>query len=375
VLKVAIIGCGKIADSHAAQILRVPGARIVAACDREPMMVRQLCDRFPIESQYSNLQELLQEKSPDVVHITTPPESHFSLAKQCLEAGSHVYVEKPFTLNGRDAEALVKLAEDRRLKITVGHDDQFSNVARRMRTLIQSGYLGQAPIHMESYYSYELSDAGYSGALLGDKGHWVRKLPGKLLHNIISHGIARIAEHFTSSSPHVQVYGEISPYLRKRGETEIVDELRVILSEESGRTAYFTFSSQMRPLLHGFRIYGNKNGLWLDQDQELLIKLPGKRHKSYIEKFLPPLTMAGQYLSNLRTNAVLFLNRDFHMKAGMKYLIESFYQSITQDTPVPIPYEEIVRTADIMDSIFRQIEMNPSLQKGISPVQQESVHV
>ena len=50
-----------------------------------------------------------------------------------------------------------------------------------------------------------------------------------------------------------------------------------------------------------------------------------------------------------------FLARDFHMKSGMKSLIESFYQSIVDGRPVPIPYREIVLTARIMDEIFDQI--------------------
>jgi hypothetical protein len=54
----------------------------------------------------------------------------------------------------------------------------------------------------------------------------VRYLPGKLLHNIISHGIARIAEFLTTDSPHVIVHGFISPSLKRIGETEIIDELR-----------------------------------------------------------------------------------------------------------------------------------------------------
>ncbi len=56
---------------------------------------------------------------------------------------------------------------------------------------------------MESYYGYDLGDPSYARALLGDKQHWVRRLPGKLLHNIISHGIARIAEFLTSDAPRV----------------------------------------------------------------------------------------------------------------------------------------------------------------------------
>src|SRR5580704_6236769 len=171
-----------------------------------------------------------------------------------------------------------------------------------MRGLVESGYLGGPPVHMESYYGYDLGDPSYAKALLGDKQHWVRKLPGRLLHNIISHGVARIAEFLTGDSPQVIAHGYVSPLLKGIGETEIVDELRVIISEEDRTTAYFTFSSQMKPSLHQFRVYGSKNGLILDQDQETLIKLRGTKFKLYAETFLPPIILASQYLKGLSTN-------------------------------------------------------------------------
>ena len=353
-LRVGIVGCGKIADSHVSQIRRIPGCEIAAVCDREPLMAKQLQDRFPVKQIFSNVSDFLGEARPDVVHITTPPQSHFELAKICLHAGCHVYVEKPFTLDAAEAECLIALAEEKGLKITAGHDDQFRHAARRMRKLVQDGYLGSAPVHMESHYGYELSGS-YADALLSDKQHWVRKLPGKLLHNIISHGIARFAEYLKSDSPTVISHGFASPYLRSKGETEIVDEVRVILSDEGGMTGYFTFSSQMRPALHQFAIYGRKNGLVLDQDQETLIKLRGKRYPSYAEHFLPPLEFAGQYLKNFTTNFRSFVRRDFHMKSGMKFLIESFYRSITEGAPLPLSHREILLTAKIMDTIFAQL--------------------
>jgi len=362
-LKVAIVGCGKIADSHASQIQRIEGCEMVGVCDREPLMARQLYERFPVKAYFGDLSELLTAARPDVVHVTTPPESHFSIAKLCLESGCHVYVEKPFTLSEGEARELIELSDENGLKITAGHDDQFRHAARRMRALVGSGFLGAGPVHMESYYCYELGRSAYAGALLGDKGHWVRRLPGKLLHNIISHGIARLAEFLTSESPEVMTYGFVSPLLKSMGETEIIDELRVLIAEQERVTAYFTFSSQMRPSLHQFRIYGTKNGLILDQDQETLIKLRGSRYKSYLEKFIPPITMAEQNLGNLFTNLRTFLAKDFHMKSGMKYLIESFYRSILDRTPPPIPYREILLTARIMDSIFAQLaEQGPRVQ-------------
>src|ERR1043165_6214605 len=230
-LKVGIIGCGKIADAHASQIERIRGCEIVGVCDRELLMAKQLFERFRVKKYYSDMAEMLRDAQPDVVHITTPAESHYPIAKFCLERGVHVYVEKPFTLNYPDARALVSLAEEKGRKLTVGHDDQFTHVSRRARKLIDSGYLGGTPVHMESYFCYDLSDPAYARALLTDSQHWVRKLPGKLLQNIISHGIARIAEYLKTENPQVIAHGYVSPLLAGMGETEIIDELRVIISE------------------------------------------------------------------------------------------------------------------------------------------------
>lgn len=372
-LKIAIVGCGKIAEAHAFQIGRVKGCEIVAACDREPLMAQQLYERFPVKSYFSDLTEMLSEAKPDVVHICTPPESHYDIATTCLKSGAHVYVEKPFTIDEEQARKVIALAIERGLKITAGHDDQFTHVARRMRALVQSGFLGGAPVHMESYYCYQIARTGYAGALFGDKGHWVRRLPGKLLHNIISHGVARIAEFVASESPEVIARGFVSPPLRKMGETEIIDELRVIICEEERTTAYFTFSSQMRPSLHQFRMYGSENGLILDHDDETLIKLRGARFTSYAEKFVPPAQFAAQYMGNLRGNLVKFLARDFHMKSGMKFLIESFYQSIVEGTPLPISYREILLTARIMDEIFAQLNAKSSQDRPYHAAQHATV--
>ena len=357
-LRVAVVGCGKIADSHVSQIRRISGSQIVGVCDREELMARQLAERFHIPRYFVDLSELLDETRPDVVHITTPPQSHFRIAKRCLEQGCHVYVEKPFTLYSSDTEELIGLAEARSLKLTAGHDDQFRPGARRMRQLVRDGYLGGPPLHMESYYGYgEIAEGGpYARALLGDKNHWVRTLPGQLLHNIISHGIARIAEFWPTEAPRILALGFTSPALRTMGESEIVDELRVIISDASAVTAYFTVSSQLRPSLHQLRLFGSRNGLLFDPDNETLIRLTGRRYKSYAEHFLAPMVLARQYVSNSSRNVRTFLTNDFHMKSGMKYLIESFYRSITEGTPLPISYREIRLTARIMEDIFEQIQ-------------------
>jgi len=364
-IKVGIIGCGKMADQHAVQIQRITGAEIIAVCDSEPLMARQMSERFNIRRCFTNAQEMLDAVQPDVVHITTPPQSHFQLGKMCLAAGCNIYVEKPFTLNTCEAEDLIRLANRNRLKVTAGHNAQFTYAMVRMRALVKNGYLGGKPVHMESHYCYEFGDASYAKALLGDSNHWVRKLPGSLVQNIISHGISKIAEYLSGVSPMVIAHGFTSPFLKKIGENDIVDEVRVIIRDEDSTTAYFTFSSQIRPVPHQFRLYGPKNSLIVDDDHQILFKVENKEYKSYLRYFVPPLEHSIQYAGNFSRNLKKFMKKDFHLPndAALKTLIECFYKSIAGDAPLPLSYREILLTSKIMDDIFVQLQDQGSLER------------
>jgi len=360
-LKVGIVGCGKIADEHARQIRRVPGSELVAFYDAEPLMARQMQDRFPGKA-FDDLNRLLSDARPDVVHITTPPQSHFATAMRCLDAGCHVFIEKPFTLDTFEATKLIGTANERRLKVGVDHNYQFTVPAMRMRALVEQGYLGGPPVHIESYYSYDLSDPSYAKAFLGDTSHWVRALPGGLLQNIISHGICRIAEYLKSDSPEVTAQGFTSPLLKSLGEAHLVDELRVLVRDDS-TTAYFTFSSQMRPQSAQLRLFGPRNGLLLDDNHHTLIKLDGTKYKSYLENFIPPAKLSYQLIANSIANVRQFVTGRLNMNEGMRELIDRFYQSIALDRPLPISYREILLTSRIMDSILLQLNRADHLRE------------
>src|SRR6185295_14255966 len=151
-LRVAFIGCGKIADHHVQAIHRIPDTSIVAVCDREELMARQLAERFGISGCFADVDAMLRATSPDVVHVTTPPQSHYALGRQCLNAGCHVYLEKPFTVTAAEAESLIEIARQRNLHVTAGHNYQFTPEMLAMRRLVNEGFLGGAPVHLESYW-------------------------------------------------------------------------------------------------------------------------------------------------------------------------------------------------------------------------------
>jgi len=361
-LRVAIVGCGRIADQHLAAVRRIPFADVVATCDRELLMAEQLADRFSVDYFSADLETLLRDTRPDVVHITTPPQGHFALAAQCLEAGCHVYVEKPFTLDTDEAVQLIGTAEAQDLKLTVGHNSQFTWESLQARKLVQDGFLGGPPVHIESYYTYNL-DALYAKALFADKSHWVRRLPGKLLHNIISHGIARIAEYIDSERPQVTAFGHSSPVLVDIGATDVVDELRVHISDGTNVTAAFVFSTQLKPPINGCRLYGSRNSLVVDNVRHTVVRLEHRDYKSYANYFISPMRLAREYFRASTTNVGRFLRSDFHDDSGVKNLIEAFYRSLLGEAPLPISYDEILRTSRIMDDIFQQVSCRSSGQE------------
>ena len=357
-LRLAIIGCGKIADQHLLAFRRIGGGEVVALCDRELLMANQLGDRFGITACFADAAEMLRTTKPDVVHITTPPQGHFTLAKLCLEAGAHVYLEKPFTVTAAEAEELISLAENKKLKITAGHNYQFTLEMLEMRRLVAQDFLGGKAVHVESHWPYDLSDASYVGPILGSKTHWVRQLPGQLFHNLISNGIAKLAE-FLGDEVKITAHAHQSPRLHSLNGQEVQDELRVLLRDENGTTATFCFSTQIKPGQNFLRICGPKNSLFVDNSSGTLLRLENKSYKSYLTFFVPPLKLARQHFHNARINVFNFLNGKLHQDSGMKELIEQFHRSIKTQGAPPIPYREIILTARIMDEIFAQIK-NPA---------------
>lgn len=364
-LRVGLIGCGLVADQHITQIKRVRECEIVGVCDTEPLMAEQLAARFHIKGVFTDVRNLLDDAHPDVVHITTPPHTHFPLGKLCLEKGTSIYVEKPFTVTTEEAETLIELAEAKGLTLTVGHNLQFSPEAMHMRQLVEDGFLGGDPLHVESVQCFSHDDPTYGKALLGDRTHWVRALPGSLLQNLISHGVSKIAEFLSTDRPTVIAHAFTSPFLRNMGQTDIIDEVRAIVHDEGKTTAYFTLSTQIGPKVHQFRIWGPVNSLAIDNTHRMLVGLKPIRYKSYLRYFFGPYIIAREYRRNTWRNLWQFLKKDFHEAYGMKILTERFYHAVSGEAPPPIPYRQILTTSRIMDAIFEQIRPNNQLPKSI----------
>jgi predicted dehydrogenase len=120
----------------------VPGARLVSVCDMRTERLAGVQARYPVVEITSRYDEVLADPRVNAVAIATPVSSHYELALRALEAGKHVFIEKPMTTTAAQALRLIDEAERRRLVIGVDHTFVYTGAVRKMRELVEAGGVG-----------------------------------------------------------------------------------------------------------------------------------------------------------------------------------------------------------------------------------------
>lgn len=143
-LRIAVIGAGWWAtDHHIPGVLSHPDAALAAVCDPHEGRLAAAAGAYAISRTYGDYREMLREETPDAAIIVTPHATHYPIARDCLEAGLHVLVEKPLTLYAREARELVELAAARKRVIGLGYAHNFVQGVRHAREVIGTGALGE----------------------------------------------------------------------------------------------------------------------------------------------------------------------------------------------------------------------------------------
>jgi len=139
---------------HAPVINAVPGLRVAAILQRTGDTAAEIyLDACILRT----IDDLLAIDSLKLIVVATPNQSHFPLAKRSLEAGRHVVVDKPFTLNVAEARELIALARSRHLILSVYHDRRFDADFQGLRKIIDSGELGRITRFESTYDRYRPS--------------------------------------------------------------------------------------------------------------------------------------------------------------------------------------------------------------------------
>jgi len=141
--RIGVIGAGWWATQHHIPSLKTYAkADLVGVADVKPEKAKTAADFYDIPNTYGSHQDLLAAGVDGVV-IAVQHAYHYEAARDALDAGVHVFVEKPMTLTARDAWDLVERAERNGLHLMVGYTSQFTSHAQAAREIVQSGKIGE----------------------------------------------------------------------------------------------------------------------------------------------------------------------------------------------------------------------------------------
>lgn len=137
-----VIGYGYWGPNIVRNLHGLESTRVEMVCDKSPKALARVRKAYPGVRTASDPAEVLHSSEIDAVAVITPVWTHYELAKMALENGKHVFIEKPFTSNSKQAEELIELAARKNLKIMVDHTFLFTGAVKKIRELTESGALG-----------------------------------------------------------------------------------------------------------------------------------------------------------------------------------------------------------------------------------------
>lgn len=147
-MNVGIVGLGYWGPNLVRNFLAQKNVQKVVACDQRTERLEFIKSKSPAVFLSSNYEELLKSDI-DALVVATPVESHYHLAKKALEAGKHIWVEKPFTATSQQAEELLEIADKKNLRIFVDHTFIYTGAVRKMKEIVGKGELGKI-LHFDS---------------------------------------------------------------------------------------------------------------------------------------------------------------------------------------------------------------------------------
>lgn len=240
-IKTGLVGFGKVAETmHAPLIQQEPLLELTAVVERHQEKSKE---DYPQVTVYKSLEAMLEQSDVELVVICTPNEWHFAQAKAALEAGKHVVVDKPITVSSSEAEALVKLANEKGLILTAYQNRRLDGDFQTIQKLLNEKVLGNI-VHFESHFDRFRPEPNHN---------WREKeVPGSgILYDLGAHLIDQALILFGQPK---WVYAEI---LKQRKEVDADDFFDITMMYEHTKVR-LTASILMNAKLPKFLVLGDK---------------------------------------------------------------------------------------------------------------------
>jgi predicted dehydrogenase len=339
-IRVALVGCGRIARVHRTYLAELPTVQLVGVCDRDPAAR----DRFAAAANvpaFATPSELLAATHPEVVHVLTPPRSHAAVAIRALEAGANVLVEKPLAMCTAEADAVLAVARRTGRWVTVDHNRWFDPIVQEAARRVADGGIGRLR-GVEVFQGAEIEGAGGDAA-----ADWRLALPGGALHNLASHPLY-LARRFA---------GELRERrLIVRAEDGVLEEVRLAALGEQA-PALITLSLRTRPFMNWLRLLGEAATLELNLNNMTMVCRAPRSLPKLLGKVWPNLSEAWQLVAATARNAVEFAAGRQRFYPGIGGHLRTLYARLAAGEPPPVSaaegrdvvvwYDEILAAAGV----------------------------
>jgi predicted dehydrogenase len=340
-LKAALIGAGAIARQHLSCLKTLPGVEIAGVCDLSPAVAEAAAERYGVSAWFTDHAAMLRDVRPDVVHVTTPPTSHFRLAMDALEAGAHVIVEKPATVKFAELEELTRCASARGLALIEDYNYVFNHATREIEKWIENGTLG-AVVHVDVLISLGLFGPG--GFADANTRHPALALAGGALADFLPH-LASLAHRFIGAHRRANAI-----WTKRRPSILPYDELHAVVEGERA-TATLGFSATAQPDAFWLRVFGER-GHASTNLFETRLTLERLRDGP---KPLQPLRNGLEEGKAIRRAAIGTLLRKFKAGPGtydgMWHLVARIYEALARGAALPIPIEDVLAVNRMVEAL------------------------
>lgn len=255
-VRIAIIGCGGIADMHAKAIGDIPEAQLVACYSRSPASAQRFAERYGIQA-FDSYEGLLASSEVDAVALCTPSGLHTPQALQAIEAGKHVLIEKPMSLTLEEADRLIAAADQGDVVVGVISQYRTSAAVEEVKRAIDQGALGRVTSG-SLQMKYWRTQAYYASA--DWRGTWALDGGGALMNQGI-HGVD-IFRYLMGKPISLTAYARTLTH-----DIQVEDMAVAILEFEGGALGTIEGSTTCNPgYPRRIEICGDKGSVVLEED-------------------------------------------------------------------------------------------------------------
>jgi len=321
-LSVAVVGTGHLGSLHAKMFSQIDAAELAGVFDTLADKAASVASEVGTKA-FRNLDEAIQ--AVEAVSIATTTRDHFDVAKRALEAGRHVFIEKPITESIGQAKELVELAEKKQLTIQVGHIERFNPAI-----LALEGYQLQ-PLFIESHRLAQFNPRGTDVAVVLD---------------LMIHDIDLILSLVKSKVTGIDANGVAVV-------SDSADIANARLQFENGCVANVTASRISQNKMRKMRLFQKNAYISIDFAQGLaeVFRLVEEDDPSVRSTML-----LGKIEQGKRKRSIIYEQPEIKEVNSLKYELELFARSVREQKAPPVTGRDGLQALEVADEILRTIE-------------------